>query len=137
MFDRWENTIPANTAMKDAELVECKISPGILTDLLIYFPRGCQNLARCRVLLGQKSIAPRSPGNFVAGEDMPIELRNINERAVEDIPVLNWYCWNLDDTYEHTIWLAAQWMSEDAPYEKKTYSAVRELSRIFRTVMRR
>lgn len=136
MQDRWEYTIPANTAEADKVKVECKISPGTLKDLDIYFPAGCQDLARCRIFLGEKNIAPRSGGSHISGEDTLIPFHGINERVREDLSVLNWFVWNLDDTFDHTIWLSAVWTEEDEPYDKKSYSALEELNSALRRILR-
>lgn len=118
MQDRWEYTIPANTAEADAVRVECKISPGVLKTLMVYFPPGCENLARCRVSIGEKPIAPRSSSNYLAADGQNVDLKHLEEPIREDLPVLNWEVWNIDDTYDHTIWLSAEWTSEAEPYEK-------------------
>ena len=120
MNDRWEYTIPANTAEASAIRVKCRISPGVLRTLIIYFPPGCQNLARCRVHLGEKPIAPRSPKNYIAADSMAHTLLHVDEQIREDLSVLNWDVWNLDDTNPHTLWMAAEWSSEAETPEKKT-----------------
>lgn len=119
MHDRWEYTIPADTAEADAVRVECRISPGVLKTLIVYNPPGCENLARCRVFLGEKPIAPRSKSNYIAMDGDMIVLRELNEPIRDDLPVLNWEVWNEDQTYGHTIWLAAEWISADEPHEKR------------------
>lgn len=137
MNDRWSQTIPANTAEASAVTVECNISPGLLTKLIIYFPAGCQGLCRCRVLLGEKPIAPRSPKKYLAGEDMPIVLDQINELITENIPVLKWILWNVDETYSHTPWLIAEWISEDEPIAMKSYRMLKDLVALMRALFRR
>lgn len=137
MIDRWQQTIPANTAENGALIVKCPISPGILTKLIVYFPAGCQGLARCRVLLGEKPVAPRSPKFYLAGEDMPIVLDNVNESINENVPELKWVVWNVDDTYPHTLWLLAEWISEDEPVAMKSYRLLKDLVALMRALFRR
>lgn len=136
MFDRWEYTIPANTTEANAVKRECKVTRGVLTDLLIYFPPGCHNLARCRIFLGEKAIAPRDESNFIAADGMAIPIRYFNEPIKEDLPVLNWHCWNLDDTFDHTIWMSAQWIGLDEPYEAKMYQELKNLALLLKRMMR-
>lgn len=133
MFDRWEYTIPANTAEADAIRVECKVSPGVLKSLIVYFPAGCHGLARCRIFIGERPVAPRSAKNFIAAEDMAVSMMYLEERIREDLPVLNWDVWNIDDTYDHTIWMSAEWTSAEEPYEKTTARSLRD----FVSMMRR
>lgn len=117
MFDRWEYTIPANTAEADAVRVTCPITKGFLKSINIYFPPGCWGLARCRIFVGQRPIVPRSSANFIAADSALIPIRYLNEPVQDDIPVLNWDVWNLDQAYPHTIWMSAEWLSEEKPYE--------------------
>jgi len=119
VYDRWEYTIPANTAEADAIRVPCPVTKGFLRSLTVYFPPGCHNLARCRVAVGLRPIAPRSPSNYIAADDMGVRIQYLNEPIWEDIPVLNWDVWNLDESYPHTIWMSAEWLSEEKPYEMK------------------
>lgn len=127
MNDRWEYTIPANTLEVDRIKVECKISPGLLTKLVVYYPPGCHGLARCRVFLGQKPVAPRTPAHYLAGNGMAITLDNVNEFITENIPVLTWEVWNVDDTYPHTPWMLAEWISEEEPVEHRIYAILKKL----------
>lgn len=119
MQDRWEHEIGRRTEFGERERVKCKISPGTLKSLMVYFPPGCENLARCRVLLGEKPVMPRSASNYIAADGMAVEADELDEPIREDLPVLNWEVWNEDQTYGHTIWLAAEWISEDEPHEKR------------------
>jgi len=126
MYDRWEYTVPANTAEADAIRVKCKVTPGMLTRLRVYHPQGCENLVRGRVFLGEKPIAPRSSKNYLAGEGFVCDIRDARETISEDLPVLNWELWNLDDTYNHTPWIDAEWTSEYEPYEKKIHQSIHD-----------
>lgn len=135
MHDRWEYTIPADTAEADAVKVPCKISPGALVGLRVYHPRGCRDLVRSRIMLGEKPIAPRSAKHFLAGEGFVCDMRNVWEPIKEDLPVLNWTLWNTDDTFPHTPWIDAEWISSDEPYALMTYRVVYELVNILKKVL--
>ena len=113
MFDQWQQTVPANTAEADSLKVKLTISPGILRAIYLYFPAGVQQLAKCRVFLGVKPIVPRSAGRFVTGEDVLIPVTNMTENISENIPELTWELWNEDDTYDHTLWLNAEWITAE------------------------
>jgi len=137
MFDRWEYTIPADTSEANKKKRECKISTGVLTGMWMFFPAGCHGLARSRVILGSKPIMPRSPGHYVAADDMAIVLSQVNEPIKGNLPFLSWECWNVDDTYPHTLWLGAEWSSEDEPLSLKTYKATQALVDLWRAILRR
>jgi len=137
VFDRWEYTIPKETAETALIVQQCRISPGTLTGLWLFFPAGCHGLARSRVLLGLKPIMPRSAGNCVAADDMAIVLSQVNEPIKGNLPFLRWELWNVDDTYPHTLWLGAEWISEDEPLSLKTYRATQALVDLWRAILRR
>lgn len=135
MYDRWEYTIPANTAEADAKRVRCPITKGFLRSLMVYYPPGCMNLARCRIFAGERPVAPRSPANYMAGNGMAVHIRYLNEPIQDDIPVLNWHVWNVDELFDHTIWMSAEWISEEKPYEMKMMHQMDEFIQIMRSVL--
>ena len=113
MFDRWEYTILANTTEANRIPQECKISAGILQNVKIFFPLGTFGLARCRVRLGEKPILPRSHAGYVTGNGTWSEALNQGESTKENLPVLRWELWNLDDTNPHTLAMEASWIAEE------------------------
>lgn len=135
MYDRWEYTIPADTAEADAKVVRCPITKGFLRSLVVFFPAGCQNRARCRVNAGERPVAPRSPSNYIAADGMAVRIQYLNEPIQDDIPVLNWHVWNVDETYPHTIWMSAEWLSEEKPYEMKLVTQMEEFLALMRDVI--
>lgn len=129
MFDRWEYKITHPTSEADREKVPCKISTGILTDLMIYYPEGCHGLARCRVFLGEKPVAPRSPKLYLAGNDTTILITDMRELIRPNLPVLNWEVWNVDESYDHTLWLAAGWISREELYEREALTVMEQIAK--------
>ena len=136
MFDRWQETIDASTSEADAEKVECKVSPGMLTEIGIYFPMGCANLARSRVFIGEKPVMPRSAKNFVGGNGQLIQALNLHELITPNIPSLNWYVWNLDDFYNHELWMYANWISDEEDPNRTTALVVTDMLNLWKQVMR-
>lgn len=118
MHDRWEYTIPPRTAEADAIFYECPVSAGTLIRLIIYFPPGNFNLGRCRIKLGEKPIAPRSPAGFLTSDGHMIVIEDMEENITENRPMLTWELWNLDEMYPHTPWMSAEWVGVDEPYNK-------------------
>lgn len=135
MFDRWEYTITANTSEALRKKVECKISPGTLTDLVVYFPPGCHGMVKCRVFLGEKPVAPRSAARYLAADGFAIELHNINELISENLPVLTWEIWSPDTAYPHALWMSAEWISAEESYEKQTVSILKEFTKTLRRLI--
>lgn len=136
MFDRWSKSISANTAEADANKNECKISSGLLTEIGIYFPSGCKNLARCRVFLGEKPIMPRSAKNYIAANGLLIVSRDLNELITPNMPVLNWFTWNVDTAFNHELWMYANWMSDEQPYQRATYFALSDFITLLKKMFR-
>ena len=136
MYDRWEYTVPANTAEASSIKVECKVSLGTLTDLRVYAPLGCAGLLRCRVFIGEKSVAPRSAKSYLAGEGFIADLRGVNEPISGNLPVLRWELWNLDDTNDHTPWMDAAWVETEESYDKLGYVQLRELATALKRALR-
>ncbi|GAI74625.1 unnamed protein product [marine sediment metagenome] len=52
-----------------------------------------------------------------------------------DIPVLNWFVWNIDDIHPHTIWMSAEWLSEEKPYEMQMAVEMRDLNRLLKMLI--
>jgi len=130
VFDRWEHTIPKATEEKDAVKVRCPITKGFLRALAVSFPPGCEGLARCRINLGERPVVPRSPGNWIAADSEIIHIQYLNEPIQDDIPVLNWHVWNVDTLYPHTLWMSAEWLSEEKPYEMMMVESQQRLNQL-------
>ena len=113
MFEQWQSTITANTTEANPVRRECKISQGVLKKVAVYFPFGVEYYARCRVLLGQKPLLPRSSSGYVTANGVLVDTGEIMERVREDLPVLAWEVWNLDDTNNHTLTLSATWVTKE------------------------
>ena len=113
MFDFWEYTVPKNTAETALIRRECKISPGILTDVRVYFPRGVKSVAKARVYIGEKPVLPRSAKSYVTGDGADVGARDIFEPITGNRPVLTWDVWNTSTKYDHTLQLYATWITEE------------------------
>ena len=113
MFDSWEYQIAANTSEANRVTHPCKISPGIIRDVRVFFPLGCNGLARCRVFKGQAPIAPQSSGSYITGDGLDVGATDIYEPTEGNMPELTWEIWNVDDTYAHTLTLKAAWVTEE------------------------
>ena len=113
MFEQWQYEIGENTAASDFITQECKISPGTIKRMYVYFPYGVEYLARCRVLLGAKPILPRSKAGYITSNGLPVDTGEITEPTKGNEPTLKWELWNLDDLYHHTLTLSCAWVSEE------------------------
>ena len=113
MFDFWEYTVPKNTPETALIRRECKISPGILTDIRVYFPLGVNSVAKARVYIGAKPVLPRSAASYVTGDGADVGAIDIFEPITGNLPVLNWDVWNPSTEHDHTLQLKATWVTEE------------------------
>jgi len=113
MFDFWEYTVPKNTAETALIRRECKISPGILTDIRVYFPLGVNSVAKARVYIGEKPVLPRSAKSYVTGDGADVGAIDIFEPITGNRPILNWDVWNTSTKNDHTLQLKATWVTEE------------------------
>jgi len=113
MFDFWDYTVPKNTAESALKTVNCHISPGILTDVRVYFPLGCAGVPKCRVRIGERPILPRSKGKYVTGDGADVVALDIFEPTEGQLPYLKWELWNPSTGHDHTLYLKATWITTD------------------------
>jgi len=65
MYYEWDWTIPANTP-EDAPIEKIvKLKPGILTEIRIFYPPGCQGLAKVRIFDGTHRLRPLNPEGWI------------------------------------------------------------------------
>lgn len=135
MFDIWEHTVEAGTTSEEPDKVECRISPGFLRSVYLYFPPGCHGYVKSRITLGERQVMPRSAGNYIAANGVLVPATYLNEPTIEELPTLNWYLWSPDADYDHKLWLAAEWISEPEPPEKSASNALLDFIEILQNVM--
>lgn len=111
MFDEWSYTIPANTAETNRIIQNLPISTGVITKVTLYFPFGCENLAYCRVFMGNRPILPRSSRRVMKGNGVLIDTGDIRESTLGQRPRIRWELWNLDETFTHELTLNITWLS--------------------------
>jgi hypothetical protein len=113
VFDFWEYKVPHPRAESALIRRKCPISPGILTDIRVYFPLGVNSVAKARVYIGEKPVLPRSAGSYVTGDGIDVGAIDIFEPITGNLPVLNWDVWNESTKYDHTLQLKATWITEE------------------------
>jgi len=111
VFEQWQYNITADTAEADLKRVRLKISSGYITKVSVYFPFGCEHLARCRVFLGLSPLLPRSSKGDIRGNGVLIDTGDIQEPTKGQTPTLTWELWNLDETFAHELTLNVTWLS--------------------------
>lgn len=103
----FEKQFAANTTKTAPERLDVKITSGIVHNVVIDFPAGCQYLTHARILRGAMSIWPRNQGEFYVFENYSLEIADFWPLlGGENDLVLEGY--NTDDTNTHTIRVALQ-----------------------------
>jgi len=71
----------------------------------------------------------------MASDGQLISIDYLNEPIQDDVPTLKWYVWNEDEVYEHTIWMSAEWLSEEKPYEMQMAEALTDFITVFKRMV--
>jgi hypothetical protein len=110
VFDDETVTIAANTTQANATRTRFKLSKGILHRFEIEFPAGCAGLAHCQVYYEEGQLYPLNDSADFASDDHAIVIDDefVMKRAPFELVLV---CWNLDDTYSHTLKFRAGWLT--------------------------
>lgn len=104
MFYEWAIQVPKNTtAAAPLETVE-KIALGMIIKVEVQFPAGCAGLAHCKILHQESQVWPTPPSTSFASDNHTITIEENYEITAEPYH-LKLVCWNLDDTYDHTLYI--------------------------------
>lgn len=104
MFYRYSLTVPANTAEKDALTLEMQVWKGVIYRVMIMFPTGPSGLLRCQIIEGLASRWPTNSDESFGADGETVDFKEYLE--IDSPPALfKLRAWNLDDTYEHTVYI--------------------------------
>jgi len=94
---------PANTAQSDAIETELKLTSGVITRVWMVHPEGCHGLAYATLWRGGHQLYPSNPEEAYHGNDVPMVWDD--DYNLKSPALLKLKTWNLDDTYEHSLYL--------------------------------
>ena len=102
MLYSYDLVLPANTTKTAPVTLDCPVSPGILSRVVVVFPSGHAGLTHLRIMQWSHQLYPTNEDGSLSGDgevlDWPEELE------LRDSPlVFRLVGWNDDDTYQHTI----------------------------------
>jgi len=92
----FRKTVAALTQEEESKSVP---ATGIVKQIVVHFPPGCNSLVEVKVFHGSKQILPEKGG--IALDDATVPFGANEPVKVGDIIKVVWI--NHDDTYEHTI----------------------------------
>ena len=95
-------TIPANTIEASKLIKIIPAEAGIIHEINIIFPSGCQGLAHAKILRGQNQIAPSNSDGDFASDFETISFRENYELSAPPYQI-EVHLWNLDTLYAHTV----------------------------------
>lgn len=104
MFYEFAIAVPANTTAAAPVEQEIRITQGVVTRVEVQFPNGCAGLAHCKILHQESQKWPTPPSTSFASDGYTIAVDENFEVDTEPY-LLKALCWNLDDTFDHTIYV--------------------------------
>jgi hypothetical protein len=100
---KYQKTTPANTAQTNALETPLKLTAGTIVQAVLFHPEGCQGLAYAAIYRGGHQVYPSNPEEAYNGNAVPAIFTDNYE--LETPAELTLKTWNLDDTYEHTVYV--------------------------------
>lgn len=105
MFYSTEIELPANTLALTPVIVRLGVHPGIVQHVWFGFPRGCFGLAHIQVWDKGWQVWPLTQRKSLHWENIVIDFDDRYPILAEPFEFVV-KGWNLDDTYQHTLWFA-------------------------------
>lgn len=103
-MDFWfDKTTPANTAQDDALETKLHLCSGTIIQVWMFHPEGCHGLAYASVHHGGHQLYPNNPEKSYHGNAVPMTWSD--NYKLGGPPILKLKTWNLDDTYDHTVYV--------------------------------
>lgn len=119
-------TTSANTVKADRIKTELKLTSGVITKVWMLHPEGCHGLAYASVWRGGHQLYPNNPENAYHGNDVPMIWED--NYKLDSPALLRLETWNLDDTYEHTVYVKITVLRpEEAPLARATVELLKAM----------
>lgn len=99
-----EITIPANTTKESYVTLDVHMYAGIVSSLSIVFPFGSLGLAGVQAYDGDIQIYPFNRGTWSTGNNSKLDF-DFEYPLLKTDPVIEIRGYNIDDTYDHTVYL--------------------------------
>jgi len=96
--------IPKNTTKENPLTYTMSLPIGIINRLWVEFPRGCSGLAGVQVYRSIRQVFPLPDGVWLRSDNAVLNFAFSHQIKNEPYEIIL-QGYNLDDTYNHTIWL--------------------------------
>ena len=103
---------PAKTQKTDPLITDLKVTKGLVYRFELTFPPGSMGLMGVKVFSGNFQVWPSSRESWFRGDDSPIEFDDTYLVDVEPF-LFQIATYNIDDTYDHEVFLRLGLVSED------------------------
>ena len=123
MFFRYTLDVPANTAEGDPQELICDLTYGIVTRVMVGFPRGAAGLAHCRIFHHEHQVWPTNPEEGFAWDDFVFifeENYELHQAPYE----LKIRAWNDDECYPHEIMVCFGVHTTPMPFLSRVLGAI-------------
>ena len=105
-------TIPQNTSAENPQHDTLDVCRGLIYRVEFQFPAGCAGLAYVAAYDGGHQLYPSSIGEFFHTDNFTIAFDDLYLKLVQPWQ-LDFYGYNLDDTYPHTIYCRIGMVDKD------------------------
>jgi len=65
----WPIAVPGNTQDKDPVVSEQKLTAGIIIRIAVFYPAGCHDLVKVKILHEDSQLFPLNKGTWLTGDD--------------------------------------------------------------------
>jgi hypothetical protein len=124
-------TIPPNTPANAPQETGLQLTAGIVHSVWIVFPPGCAGLAHVQIKQPEATFLPSNPEGSFAGDSCVIPIVEYKP-LIQGGDMLKAFCWNLDDTYPHTVTIRLGVLLEEQLVAEDKSLGI--LQRIYRTM---
>ncbi|MCD6434713.1 MAG: hypothetical protein J7L14_03800 [Candidatus Diapherotrites archaeon] len=105
-------TIPKSTSQETPERFEVQVHRGVVTRVMVDIPYGALGLVGVKILSGEAQIFPTNAGEWFTWYRTPGDFR-LAYKTLGDPPILTVVGYNLDDTYDHTVRVVIEIITEE------------------------
>lgn len=123
MFFRHTLDIPANTAKTDPLELVADLTHGIITRVMVGFPRGAAGLAHVRILRGGHQVWPTNPEEDFAWDNFVFNFEE-NYELYDQPYQLTIQGYNLDECYPHEVMVCFGVHTTPMPFLSRILSGI-------------
>ena len=107
MFYAWDITLTRDRAKATRQKTVLKVEKGTVTRFELVFPTGCCGLVYVHINQALHQVFPKNPDYQLTGNGATIV--STDEYEIKEPPLeLEFYGWNTDEIYDHTITVRIQ-----------------------------